>query len=144
MDSNGLALEHLSRDECMRLMATAPVGRIVYTRQAMPAVELVNFALADGAIVIRTDAGSRLAVATSGAVVAFEADSVDADRRSGWSVTAIGCCQAVTDEVELRRLRKLGLQSWAPGRQDYLMKISPVIVTGRLLGTSHCGLGLRV
>jgi hypothetical protein len=44
MDNDGLALEHLPRDECIRLMASAPVGRIVYTRQALPAVELVNFA----------------------------------------------------------------------------------------------------
>ena len=34
----------------MRLMGSVPVGRIVYTRQALPAVELVNFALADGDI----------------------------------------------------------------------------------------------
>ena len=32
-----------------------PLGRIVYTRQALPAVELVNFALDDGDIIIRTD-----------------------------------------------------------------------------------------
>jgi hypothetical protein len=29
----------------MRLMGSVPVGRIVYTRQALPAVEMVNFAL---------------------------------------------------------------------------------------------------
>ena len=45
MDSNGPTLEHLSRDECMRLLASVSTGRIVYTRQALPAVELVNFVL---------------------------------------------------------------------------------------------------
>jgi hypothetical protein len=39
-------LEPLTRDECTRLMGSVPVGRIVYTRQALPAVELVNFGLA--------------------------------------------------------------------------------------------------
>ena len=48
-------------------MGSVPVGRIVYTRQALPAVELVNFALDDGDIVIRTDAGGKLAAATRGA-----------------------------------------------------------------------------
>ena len=76
MDAYGSVLEHLSRDECMRLMGSVPVGRIVYTRQALPAVELVNFTLDDGDIIIRTDAGGKLAAATRGAVVAFEADSV--------------------------------------------------------------------
>src|SRR5246127_4978872 len=52
MDLNGSVLEHLSRGECMRLVGSVPLGRIVYTRQALPAVELVNFALAGGDIVI--------------------------------------------------------------------------------------------
>jgi uncharacterized protein len=137
MDSNGLALEHLSRDECMRLMAAVPVGRIVYTRQALPAVELVNFALADGDIVIGTDAGGTLAAAVSGAVVAFEADSVDFGRKSGWSVTAIGHCQAVTDEDELRLLRKLVLRPWTAGMGGHFIRIPPLIVTGRRVGTSY-------
>jgi hypothetical protein len=45
MYSDGSALRQLSRDECLRLMASVPVGRVIYTRRAMPAVELVNFAL---------------------------------------------------------------------------------------------------
>jgi len=137
MDSNDFALEHLSRNECMRLMASVPVGRIVYTRQALPAVELVNFALADGDIVIRTDAGGKLTAAISGAVVAFEADSVDSARHAGWSVTAIGRCEAVTDDTESARLRETGLRPWAPGRRDHFIKITPVILTGRQLNVKH-------
>ena len=135
MDSNGLALEDLSRDECMRLMASVPVGRIVYTRQALPAVELVNFAFANGDIVIRTDAGGTLVAAIHGAVVAFEADSVDVARQAGWSVTAIGQCQAVIDDAELCGLRKIGLRPWVPGDRDHFIRIAPVIVTGRWLST---------
>ena len=63
MYSDGSALEQLSRDECLRLMASVSVGRIVYTRRALPAVELVNFALDHGDIIIRTDSGGKLAVA---------------------------------------------------------------------------------
>ena len=61
------------------LMASVPVGRIIYTRRALPAVELVNFALDRGEIVIRTDSSGKLAAATRGAIVAFEADSLDLD-----------------------------------------------------------------
>jgi hypothetical protein len=83
MHSDGSALQRLSRDECLMLMASVPVGRIIYTRQALPAVELVNFALAEGDIVIRTDGSGKLAAATRGAVVAFEADQVDLAGQAG-------------------------------------------------------------
>jgi len=134
MDVNGSVLEHLSRGECMRLMGSVPVGRIVYTRQALPAVELVNFALHDGDIIIRTDAGGKLAAATRGAVVAFETDSVDAAGHTGWSVTVVGHSRAVTDDEEIRRLEETGLMPWAPGNRDHFIRISPVIVNGRRIG----------
>ena len=134
MDANGSVLEHLSRDECLRLMGSVPVGRIVYTRQALPAVELVNFALDDGDIIIRTDASGKLAAATRGAVVAFEADSVDVAGQAGWSVTVVGLSRAVTDAEEIRHLEQTGLTSWAAGKRDHFIRISPTIVHGRRIG----------
>ncbi len=131
MDFNGTTLEHLSRGECLRLAGQVPLGRIVYTRQALPAVELVNFAVADGDIVIRTDAGGKLAAATRGAVVAFEADSVDVTGHAGWSVTIVGYSRAVTDSEDIRRLEQTGLDPWAPGKRDHFIRISPAIVNGR-------------
>jgi uncharacterized protein len=140
MDFDGLALKQLTRDECLRLMASVPVGRVIYTRQALPAVELVNFAIDDGNIIIRTDRSGKLAAATRGAVVAFEADSLDLDRHVGWSVTAIGQSQEVTDPDEIGRLEKLGLSSWAPGEREHFIRISPEILNGRRLsahGSEH-------
>jgi nitroimidazol reductase NimA-like FMN-containing flavoprotein (pyridoxamine 5'-phosphate oxidase superfamily) len=140
MYSDGEALEQLIEDDCLRLMASVPVGRIIYTRQALPAVELVNFALDDGDIIIRTEHGSKLSAATRGAVVAFEADSLDADRQVGWSVTAIGHSQEVTDPDEISRLEQLGLRSWAPGDRKHFIRISPGILNGRRLsapGSEH-------
>jgi hypothetical protein len=51
----------------------------------MPAVELVNFTLDAGDIVIRTAASGKLAAAIRGAIVAFEADEYDPATRAGWS-----------------------------------------------------------
>ena len=135
MYSDGSALQRLSRDECLTLLASVPVGRIIYTRRALPAVELVNFALDHGDIVIRTDRSGKLAAATRGAVVAFEADQLDLAAQSGWSVTAIGPSSAVTDPGELARLRAIGLSSWAPGTRDHFIRISPVMLNGRHLRT---------
>ncbi len=133
MDLNGPVLEHLSRGECMRLVGSVPVGRVVFTQQALPAVELVNFALNDGDIIIRTGSSGKLAAATRGAVVAFEADSVDAATRAGWSVTVVGQARAVTDSAEIRRLNRIDLVPWAPGERDHFIRISPSIVNGRRL-----------
>ena len=137
MDFNGTTLEQLSRAECLRLVGQVPLGRIAYTRQALPAVELVNFTLVDGDIIIRTDSGGKLAAATRGAVVAFEADSVDVAARAGWSVTVVGYSRAVTDEEEIRRLEQVGLVPWAPGKRDHFIRISPTLVNGRRLAAGR-------
>lgn len=61
----------LGRQECARLLPKVPVGRIVYTWQALPAVLPVNFGLDhDGAVLVRTSASSQLVSAIGGAVVA--------------------------------------------------------------------------
>jgi len=140
MYSDGSALQRLSRDDCLTLMASVPVGRIIYTRRALPAVELVNFALYEGDIVIRTDRSGKLAAATRGAVVAFEADQLDLAGQAGWSVTAVGPSSEVTDPVELARLRAIGLKSWAAGTQDHFIRISPVMLNGRRLHTGSAQL----
>ena len=133
MYSDGLTLKQLTRDECLRLMASVSVGRIIYTRQALPAVELVNFAVDNGDIIIRTDHSGKLAAAIREAVVAFEADSLDTNRHVGWSVTAIGQSQEVTDPDETDWLDQIGLRSWAPGDRHHFIRIRPGILNGRRL-----------
>jgi hypothetical protein len=131
MDSNGTPLENLSREECLWLIGQVPLGRIVYTRQALPAVELVNFMLENGDIIIRTDSSGKLAAATRGAVVAFEVDSVDLAAHVGWSVTVVGYSVAVIDAEEIRRLERIGLVPWASGKSDHFIRVPPTIVNGR-------------
>jgi nitroimidazol reductase NimA-like FMN-containing flavoprotein (pyridoxamine 5'-phosphate oxidase superfamily) len=134
MNMNGSAmLEVLGRAECLRLLDSVPVGRIVYTRSALPAVELVNFVVRDGAIVFRTSASGKLAAAIRAAVVAFEADSLDAEHHTGWSVTAIGRAQMVTGPAELARLAETGPSTWVPGPHEYYVRIMPELLTGRRL-----------
>ncbi len=136
MYSDGSALTQLPRDECLKLMASVPVGRVIYTRRALPAVELVNFAFDSGDIVLRTDPSGKLAAAARGAVVAFEADCLDLVNQAGWSVTAIGPSREVTDLEEISRLQTIGLSSWAPGTRDHFIRISPEILNGRYLCAS--------
>ncbi|MET8247651.1 pyridoxamine 5'-phosphate oxidase family protein [Streptomyces sp. NPDC005202] len=124
----------LDRQECLRLLAKVPVGRIVHTRQALPAVLPVNFCLdGDGAVLLRTSAASELARAVAGSVVAFEADEVDAARSSGWSVVVTGRATVVTDPAEQERLARIGPRSWVPSPEEVFVRIHPELVTGREL-----------
>jgi uncharacterized protein len=132
-------LVELSREQCLWLMATAPVGRIIYTRQAMPAVELVNFTVDGGDIVIRTASSGKLAAAIRGAVVAFEADQYDTVTHEGWSVTIVGQAYEVTEPARADRLRAAGPRPWVPGDQPYLVAITPGIVSGRRLSSAGTG-----
>jgi len=47
----------LGRAESLRLLATVPVGRLIFTIGALPAVRLMNFVLTDGLILMRTRRG---------------------------------------------------------------------------------------
>ncbi|MGW7386828.1 pyridoxamine 5'-phosphate oxidase family protein [Streptomyces sp. NPDC054794] len=135
----------LGRHECLRLLATAPIGRIVHTRQALPAVVPVNFGLdADGTVLLRTSAASELARAVDGAVVAFEADAVDVDTHSGWSVVVTGRAEIVTDPAEAARLERMGPLSWAPSPEEVFVRIEPELITGRELVGGRTMYGLHL
>jgi nitroimidazol reductase NimA-like FMN-containing flavoprotein (pyridoxamine 5'-phosphate oxidase superfamily) len=124
----------LERAECLRLLTKVPVGRVVHTRRALPAVLPVNFTLdGDGAVLLRTSADSELARAVDGVVVAFEADEVDAAAHSGWSVVVTGPATVVKDHAEHERLLRTGPRSWVPSPQEVFVRIEPELVTGREL-----------
>ncbi|MFE6287740.1 pyridoxamine 5'-phosphate oxidase family protein [Streptomyces sp. NPDC057877] len=128
----------LDRQECLRLLAKTPVGRIVYTRQALPAVLPVNFALdTDGAVVLRTGADSDLVRAVDGVVVAFEVDEYDADAQSGWSVVVTGRADVVTDAAEHERLTRTGPRSWVANPDGVFVRIAAEIITGREITASR-------
>ncbi|WP_155340867.1 pyridoxamine 5'-phosphate oxidase family protein [Acrocarpospora corrugata] len=129
VDSAGLRV--LSPAECLHLLTRAPIGRIVFTDRALPAVQPVNYLLVGQDIVIRTATGSKLAAATRNTVVAFEIDDFDPRTRTGWSVTAVGRARAVTEFEELQRLTALPLTSWAPGDRDHFIVMHAQQLTGR-------------
>ena len=136
-DVNGL--EVLSRAEAVALLETQEVGRLVYTRRALPAVIPVNYAVRGEAILIWTGSGSSMAQAVRGAVVAFQVDEVDWRTHAGWSVTVTGTARLVTDEAERARARSDGPAPWAPGIKDHLISIPLTMVTGRRLGERGFG-----
>lgn len=127
------ALTELDRAECLRLLGTTVVGRIVFTEKALPAIRPVNYLLDGDEIVFRTAAGSALAAATRHAVVAFEVDEIDATTHTGWSVVVVGQAYEIGDIDRLVRLAHPGNVSWAPMRSAHTIAIPIHRLSGRRL-----------
>ena len=124
------ALVVLSQRECLALLRTEQVGRVVFTERALPAVIPVTFAVLDDAIVLATRAGSRLARSARGGVLAFEADRLDPVTRTGWSVVVTGMADFVADPAEEARIRTV-LDPWAPGLKNLVLRLPLTVMTGR-------------
>jgi len=121
----------LDRGESLRLLASVPVGRLIFTVNALPTVRPVNYVLVDELILLRTAAESTVARKVAGAVVAFEADELDAATCSGWSVTVTGRAALVTDPEAIARYRGVRLVPWAPGAREVFVTITTELVEGR-------------
>ena len=124
-------LEVLEPSECLRLLSGASLGRIVFTDQALPAVQPVNFLMDGDAVLLRTTVGSKLDAAARNAIVAFEVDEIDLDKHRGWSVTVIGHAEVIADPVEIDRLSCLPLHAWSPTDRNHFIRIRMEIIQGR-------------
>ncbi|KUI40755.1 pyridoxamine 5'-phosphate oxidase [Mycobacterium sp. IS-1590] len=129
--TKGHELEELNRRQCLDLLQGVRVGRLVFTEDALPAVQPVNFRLWHDDVVIRVAGGPKLAAATDNQVVAFQADELDADLRTGWSVTVVGHAEPITDVDELLEVAGTFIQPWVDGRRDHFVRIRTEKMTGR-------------
>jgi nitroimidazol reductase NimA-like FMN-containing flavoprotein (pyridoxamine 5'-phosphate oxidase superfamily) len=139
-DRNGL--EILDRDECLHLLAGAPLGRIAVSIGALPVILPVNYMLDGDRILIRTGEGTKLDAATRDAVVAFEVDHVDPFSHTGWSVCVTGRATELHDEGDVARAGSLPLPHWVPDGVSHYVAVSLDLVSGRRL--SHSAAAARV
>jgi hypothetical protein len=125
------SLLELSRAEGWRLLASVPVGRLVFTYQALPAVRLVNHLVDGDEIVIGLTPGSAIAASagTGGTVVAYEADALDLTERIGWSVVVVGRARLVADDEAVEQYR-IRLRPWLSGASADIMTVSSEVITG--------------
>jgi nitroimidazol reductase NimA-like FMN-containing flavoprotein (pyridoxamine 5'-phosphate oxidase superfamily) len=127
----GHELEVLNRRQCLDLLQEVRVGRLVFTEEGLPAVQPVNFRMKRDDVIIRVAGGAKLAAANENSVVAFEADELDADLRTGWSVTIVGTAHPITDVDELVEVSGTFLQPWVDGKRDHFIRIEAQKMTGR-------------
>lgn len=126
-------LERLDRPECLRLLNTGLIGRVVYTYDAMPAAQPVNYTVEDHEIIFRTDGGDKLKAAVNNAVVGFEVDEFDTAAQTGWSVLAVGQAYHIIDRERLAALESRVPLPWATGRTSYTVAVPLTKLTGRRL-----------
>lgn len=132
-------LEILGTEACWELLATTPVGRLAVVLDGRPEIYPVNYVTDGRTIVFRTEAGSKLAALDANPSVCFEADVVDVDRRSGWSVLVKGQARAERRPEAVRALNKLPLHFWSTGDKPNFVRVEPTEITGRRVHPSGEG-----
>ncbi len=131
MELDRSGLEVLDRLECLRLLGTARLGRIGASWGALPTILPVAYRLEGEQVVVRTTVGSKLATATPGTVVAFEADELDSVAGTGWSVTLTGVARLVDERSERGGPVHPAGSPWEPGAPCAVIAISTEIISGR-------------
>jgi nitroimidazol reductase NimA-like FMN-containing flavoprotein (pyridoxamine 5'-phosphate oxidase superfamily) len=130
--SSTIHFEEMPPQDCLVLLNLAYVGRVGVSVHALPVILPVNYVMHEGDVVFRVGAGTKLAAATSGTVVAFEVDHHDPQGITGWSVLLQGRTEEIDDPAELARVRELPLHSWAlDGAADHYVRLHPTMMSGR-------------
>jgi nitroimidazol reductase NimA-like FMN-containing flavoprotein (pyridoxamine 5'-phosphate oxidase superfamily) len=124
-------LIEMTAEECWLRLESAGAGRVAVTVGSAPDIFPVNFGVRDGEIVVRTEAGTKLAAATLMPSVAFEIDEIDLATRKGWSVVVKGRGREPIKVEELLELDDLGLEPWVAAPKTRWLVITPHEITGR-------------
>jgi nitroimidazol reductase NimA-like FMN-containing flavoprotein (pyridoxamine 5'-phosphate oxidase superfamily) len=123
--------QRLDDAEALRLLASVDYGRIVFTLKTLPAIRPVNHLFDDGRIIIRTRLTAAISTAlrsSDGVVVAYEADNIDTQTRTGWSVVVTGRAYTITDPDQVARYEQL-LHPWV-NYADTVVAVEPGIIFG--------------
>ncbi|MEU0506099.1 pyridoxamine 5'-phosphate oxidase family protein [Nocardia sp. NPDC005998] len=132
-DFPGRTIVELDRATALDLLSSVSIGRVVFSRNALPAIRPVNHIVeADGSVIVRTRLAAQLTSAVrgnSGVVVAYEADEIDPHLHTGWSVVVTGFARTVTDPARIARYERL-LRPWVDHVMDTVIEIEPSIVSG--------------
>lgn len=123
----------LTSEECFKLLASVPVGRIAFVADGRLQIFPVTFAISENRVVLRSAIGSKLDAAEMARDVAFEADQWRDEDRSGWSVMIEGQVRAVTDQERIATLERLDLEPWLAGADMRWIEIIVSDISGRRL-----------
>lgn len=130
--------EALTRDECLRHLAFASVGRVVMSARALPAVNPVRFVLLGDRVVFRAEPADQPGAISDNAVVGFQADDIDPLTHEGWTVVIVGHATHVREPSTLAALESVAPAGWNVG-DGPLISLSLDLVNGRRLSSRQIG-----
>ena len=131
METDGAAeLEVLDEAECLALLAAHHVGRVAIIVDRQPVIYPVNYVIDEDSIVFRTN--WPVLAHASLAELAFQIDTFDVGRQSGWSLLVQGMGHDITDALDSasERLQAVPVSPWVPGSQPRLLRLVPRTITG--------------
>ena len=123
----------LSPQACLALLAMTTIGRMAYSERALPTISLVSYVMAGDSLIIRADEAMAAFADLREAVVAFEADDIDLDLRTGWSVTCIGTVTPVrgeAGEAQSPPVTAAVTTLWDPPTTHRFLRLEPTILRG--------------
>lgn len=139
---SGLCAIELDRNQCLDLLRTARIARVVLSIECLPVALPVNMSVLGEDVMFCTDIGSKLTAGLERQVVSIEADDIDLTYRTGWSVLVTGRAQMVVESATTEWARS-HLQAWAPGPHPFLVKVPSTSISGRRLVWAACQIGSR-
>lgn len=129
-------VERLDEAECLRLLGTGGLGRLVYSSRYGPMALPVEYKLHEGSVVFRTaqdtytDEDLRTGIAHAEYNVAFEIDQFDLETREGWTVLIRGSAHHMDTEAERTSIIGAGVESWIEGEPEHVIRIIPARIWG--------------
>jgi nitroimidazol reductase NimA-like FMN-containing flavoprotein (pyridoxamine 5'-phosphate oxidase superfamily) len=88
--------EDLTDEECRRLLGATSRGHLAFTRDALPAIAPVRYAVDGDRLVIPARPDSDHLAPAGGAVVVLGIDDAEGD--AAWAVTVVGPARTVADQ----------------------------------------------
>ena len=126
----------LGEAECWGLLASARLGRLVYTSRYGPTALPVVYVVDGRSIVLGTwdpvlfDEDLRTGIAEAEYQVAVEADQIDVKAREGWIVLVRGAAHHLDTEAERAPFIDAGLDPWIGGVAAHFIRVKPTGVWG--------------
>jgi uncharacterized protein len=124
-------LELIGDGEAWDLVGSRELGRLAVCVSGTPEVFPVNYRVDGQTVVIRTEAGLKLAAAVLGRGVAFEVDQIDESAHVGWSVVIHGTADEVRGTEDLLAADDLGIESWVTSPKHRYLRIRAERISGR-------------
>lgn len=122
----------LDVDTCVRLLEEHAVGRLALSDPEGPLVFPVNYVWHAGQVLFRSDLGTKLSAAESGAHASFQVDHVAVRERVGWSVLVRGRLREAADPAELDQLDDIVPLPFTRGAgKQHVVRLFPAEITGR-------------